>query len=190
LPGVYLTKDFGNAVRYSFMLNADEEVYRKWILEEPNGYVFEFDGNDFKSITPDEDELGGFLIDLIKKSTLPSFLSDIVNKIPNDLKYRLSKENVSFKDNALAGKWLIRNSMLSDSIISYLMKNRKYNNIVHYESLYPNAIWVIPKPNEKFLKDKNNSYNSTNGYKSWCKRYGKRQILVCPKCLFYFPEFE
>ena len=42
LPGVYLTQDFGTAVRYSFMANADD--YAAYIKQEPYGYVFEFQG--------------------------------------------------------------------------------------------------------------------------------------------------
>ena len=86
LPGAYLTKDIGVATRYSFMRPPDPE-------QEPYGYVFEFHGKDLQRVTPDEDELGGYLsylVKLVKQKQLPPKLQNPVN---HQLRKKIAKLN-------------------------------------------------------------------------------------------------
>ena len=173
LPGVYMTKDFGNAVRYSFMSNVSDEQYAEYIKQEPYGYVFEFSGKDLSEVTPDEDELGKFLEKLVKTKNLNPKLSKIVQSVPIELKTSLQRPKVNFETIAMAGKWVVNN--ISDATMQYLMK--RYDNVVNYGSIKPSAVWVIPKPNERFLRDRQGTFNTFNSYINYAKRFGKRQEL-------------
>lgn len=174
LPGgVYLTKDFGNAVRYSFMSNVPDEQYAEYIKQEPIGYVFEFSGQDLTGVTPDEDELGKFLKQLVNTKNLPPNLLKIVQTVPEQLKIKLQQPAVDFETLAVAGKWVVNN--ISDATMQYLIK--RYHNVVNYGGIRPNAVWVIPKPNERFLRDHHGTFDTFNGYANYAKRFGKRQEL-------------
>jgi len=174
LPGVYMTKEFGNAVRYSFMSNVPDEQYANYIKQEPNGYVFEFSGKDLTTVTPDEDELGSLLRQLINTKNLQPNLLKIVQAVPEELRAKLQQPNVDFETIAIAGKWLV--NKISDSTIQYLMK--RYHNVVNYGGIKPSAVWVIPKPNERFLRDRQGTFNTHNGYVNYAKRFGKKYDLT------------
>jgi hypothetical protein len=173
LPGVYMTTEFGNAVRYSFMSEVPDEKYAEYIKQEPYGYVFEFSGNDLSNVTPDEDELGNFLKQLVNSKNLQTNLLKIVQSVPEELRIKLQQPRVDFETIALAGKWVVNN--ISDSTMQYLMK--RYHNVVNYGSIKPTAVWVIPKPNERFLRDRQGTFNTFNGYINYAKRFGKRHDL-------------
>ena len=173
LPGVYMTKEFGNAVRYSFMSNVPDEQYADYIKQEPYGYVFEFSGKDLSGVTPDEDELGNFLKQLVQSKNLTPQLSKIVQPVPQELRIALQQPQVNFETIAMAGKWVVNN--ISDATMQYLMK--KYHNVVNYGGIKPSAVWIIPKPNERFLRDRQGTFNTFNGYINYAKRFGKRQEL-------------
>jgi hypothetical protein len=151
LDGAYLSKDFGVAVDYS--MNSDIKVNH----QEPFGYVFEFDGKELSKISPDEDELGHFLIKLLTtRKKLPPSLQKIVDKTPQDIKdtflgkTEIETLNIEPSWIAVAGKWLIQNDILTVSVVKYLMTNNL--NLVNYGTLQPRAYWSIPKlPNGKFL---------------------------------------
>lgn len=174
LPGVYLTKEFGNAVRYSFMSNVPDEQYADYNKQEPNGYVFEFSGQELSGVTPDEDELGNFVKKLAITKNLPPKLSRISAAIPAQIKTALQQPNVSFETIAMAGKWVV--NLLNDATIQYLMK--QYGNVVNYGGIKPSAVWIIPKPNERFLRDRQGTFNTHNGYINYAKRFGKRVELT------------
>ena len=174
LPGVYMTKEFGNAVRYSFMSNVPDEQYAEYIKQEPNGYVFEFSGKDLTTVTPDEDELGSLLIQLVNNKNLQPNLLKIVQAVPEELRIKLQQPRVDFETIAIAGKWLV--NRISDSTIQYLMK--RYHNVVNYGGIKPSAVWVIPKPNERFLRDRQGTFNTHNGYVNYAKRFGKKYNLT------------
>ena len=173
LPGVYMTKEFGNAVRYSFMSNVPDEQYAEYIKQEPNGYVFEFLGKDLTTVSPDEDELGNLLKSLVNTKNLQPNLSKIVQAVPEELRVKLQQPNVSFETIAVAGKWLV--DRISDSTIQYLMK--RYHNVVNYSGIKPSAVWVIPKPNERFLRDRQGTNNTHNGYFNYANKFGKKYDL-------------
>jgi len=173
LPGVYMTKEFGNAVRYSFMSEVSDEQYADYIKQEPYGYVFEFSGKNLSTVTPDEDELGSFLEKLVKTKNLPPNLLGIVQSIPQQLRIKLQQSEIDFQTTAVAGKWVVNN--ISDATMQYLLK--KYHNVVNYSSMKPIAVWVIPKPNQRFLRDRQGTFNTHNGYNNYAKRFGKRYIL-------------
>ena len=173
LPGAYLTKDIGVATRYSFMRPPDPE-------QEPYGYVFEFHGKDLQRVTPDEDELGGYLsylVKLVKQKQLPPKLQGIVDAVPADLRAKLlePESDLDFETVAMAGKWLLQSEKLSEPVVQYLMKSR--SNVVNYGDIHPVAVWVIPKPTDQFLKDRQGTYNTHNGYVNYAKRYGRRTTL-------------
>ncbi len=174
LPGVYMTKEFGNAVRYSFMSNVPDEQYAEYIKQEPNGYVFEFLGKDLTTVSPDEDELGDLLKRLVNTKNLQPNLSKIVQAVPEELRVKLQQPNVSFETIAVAGKWLV--DRISDSTIQYLMK--RYHNVVNYSGIKPSAVWVIPKPNERFLRDRQGTNNTHNGYFNYANKFGKKYDLT------------
>ena len=174
LPGVYMTKEFGNAVRYSFMSNVPDEQYAEYIKQEPNGYVFEFLGKDLTTVSPDEDELGNLLKSLVNTKNLQPNLSKIVQAVPEELRVKLQQPNVSFETIAVAGKWLV--DRISDSTIQYLMK--RYHNVVNYSGIKPSAVWVIPKPNERFLRDRQGTNNTHNGYFNYANKFGKKYDLT------------
>jgi len=173
LPGVYMTKEFGNAVRYSFMSNVPNEQYAEYLKQEPYGYVFEFSGKDLTSVTPDEDELGGFLKQLVNSKNLQPNLLRIVQSVPKELRIKLQQPEVDFETVAIAGKWVVNN--IRDATMQYLMK--RYRNVVNYGGIKPSAVWVIPKPNERFLRDRQGTFNTHNGYINYAKRFGNRQPL-------------
>lgn len=173
LPGVYMTKEFGNAVRYSFMSNVPDEQYAEYIKQEPYGYVFEFSGKDLTAVTPDEDELGKFLEQLVKSKNLQPNLLKIVQSVPEELRVKLQQSEVDFETIALAGKWVV--NKISHATMQYLMK--RYHNVVNYGGIKPSAVWIIPKPNERFLRDRQGTFNTFNGYVNYAKRVGKRQEL-------------
>ena len=177
LPGVYMTKEFGNAVRYSFMSNVPDEQYAEYIKQEPNGYVFEFSGKNLATVTPDEDELGGLLRQLVNTKNLQPNLLKIVQAVPEELRVKLQRPNVDFETIAIAGKWLV--NKISDSTIQYLMK--RYHNVVNYGGIKPSAVWVIPKPNERFLRDRQGTFNTHNGYVNYAKKFGKKYNLTNDK---------
>ena len=174
LPGVYMTKEFGNAVRYSFMSNVPDEQYAEYIKQEPNGYVFEFLGKDLTTVSPDEDELGNLLKSLVNTKNLQPNLSKIVQAVPEELRVKLQQPDVSFETIAVAGKWLV--DRISDSTIQYLMK--RYHNVVNYSGIKPSAVWVIPKPNERFLRDRQGTNNTHNGYFNYANKFGKKYDLT------------
>lgn len=173
LPGVYLTKNFGNAVRYSFMSQVPDEQYAAYIKQEPMGYVFEFSGQDLAGVTPDEDELGNFLKQLVTAKTVPPALASIVQSVPEQLKVALQQPQVSFETIAAAGKWAV--NKLSAATIQYLM--RRYENVVNYGAIKPVAVWEIPKPAERFLRDKQGTFNTMGGYIDYAKKHAKRYKL-------------
>lgn len=173
LPGVYMTKEFGNAVRYSFMSEVSDEQYADYIKQEPYGYVFEFSGKNLSTVTPDEDELGSFLEKLVKTKNLPPKLLGIVQSIPQQLRIKLQQSEIDFQTTAVAGKWVVNN--ISDATMQHLLK--KYHNVVNYDSMKPIAVWVIPKPNQRFLRDRQGTFNTYNGYLNYAKRFGKRYDL-------------
>jgi len=173
LPGVYLSKDFGNAVRYSFMSNVPDEQYADYIKQEPYGYVFEFSGKSLSQTSPDEDELGRLLEKFVKTKNLPPKLSLLIQGIPEDLKTKLSQPNVSFETIAMAGKWLV--NKLKPQTLQYLMQ--RYMNVVNYGEMKPIAVWKIPKPEQRFLRDRQGTFDTLNGYINWANRYAKKQPL-------------
>ncbi len=173
LPGVYMTTDFGNAVRYSFMSNVPDEQYQDYNKQEPYGYVFEFSGRDLSMVSPDEDELGNLIKRLVRTKNLPPQLSRISNAVPDKIRRRLLEPSVSFETVALAGKWAV--DKISSSTMTYLMK--RYHNVVNYGDIKPSAVWIIPKPTERFLRDRQGTFNTTNGYINYAKRFAKRQEL-------------
>ncbi len=173
LPGVYLTKDFGNAVRYSFMSQVPDENYAAYIKTEPTGYVFEFSGQGLSSVSPDEDELGRLIEKLVKIKDLPANLSQLIQTIPQNLRNQLQQDQVNFETVAVAGKWAT--SKLSSATIQYLLK--RYANVVSYGAIKPSAVWIIPKPTERFLRDRQGTFDTFNGYTNYAKRFGKRNTV-------------
>ena len=173
LPGVYLSKDFGNAVRYSFMSQVPDDQYTEYIKQEPYGYVFEFSGQSLSQTSPDEDELGKLLEKFVKAKNLPPKLYALIQGIPENLKSQLSHPDVSFETIAVAGKWLV--SKLKPQTLQYLMQ--KYINVVNYGIMKPVAVWKIPKPEQRFLRDRQGTFDTLNGYINWANRYGKKQPL-------------
>lgn len=173
LPGVYLSKDFGNAVRYSFMSEVPDDQYAEYIKQEPYGYVFEFLGQDLSQTSPDEDELGQLLEKFVKAKNLPPKLSALIQSIPENLKSQLSHPDVSFETIAVAGKWFV--SKLKPQTLQYLMQ--RYINVVNYSIMKPVAVWKIPKPEQRFLRDRQGTFDTYNGYINWANRYGKKQPL-------------
>jgi hypothetical protein len=173
LPGVYMSTDFGNAIRYSFMSNVPDEQYAEYIKQEPYGYVFEFSGQGLSGVTPDEDELGNFIKKLVRTKNLPSQLAKISQSVPDNIRRELLEPSTNFESIAMAGKWAV--NKLSDSTIKYLMS--RYGNVVNYSSIKPIAVWTIPKPTERFLRDRQRTFNTHNGYANYGKRFGKRQAL-------------
>ena len=173
LPGVYLSKDFGNAVRYSFMSEVPDDQYAEHIKQEPYGYVFEFSGQDLSQTSPDEDELGRLLEKFVKAKNPPPKLSALIQSIPENLKSQLSHPDVSFETIAVAGKWLV--SKLAPQTLQYLMQ--RYINVVNYGIMKPVAVWKIPKPEQRFLRDRQGTFDTHNGYINWANRYGKKQSL-------------
>lgn len=171
--GVYLTRNFGNAVRYSFMSNVSDEDYAAYIEQEPYGYVFEFSGQDLSQVSPDEDELGSFLKKIVNAKNLPPNLSRIVQAVPEELRAKLQQPRVDFETIAIAGKWAINN--ITDATMQYLMQ--RYHNVVNYGKIQPRAVWVIPKPQERFLRDRQGTFNTFNGYVNYAKRFGQQQTL-------------
>jgi len=172
-----MTKEFGNAVRYSFMSEVPDEKYSDYIKQEPYGYVFEFSGKNLTSVTPDEDELGSFLQKLVKTKNLPPNLARIVQTIPQQLRVKLQQPEIDFQTTAIAGKWVVNN--ISDATMQHLLK--RYHNVVNYASINPVAVWVIPKPNERFLRDPQGTFNTYKGYVNYAKRFGKRHDLSTEK---------
>lgn len=173
MHGVYLTKEFGNAVRYSFMSEVSDEQYQEYVNKEPLGYVFEFSGEDLSEVSPDEDELGGFLEKLVKTKNLTPNFKKLVDSIPQEIKTKLEQPEPSFESYAIAGKWAV--NKLSDPTMQYLMK--RYSNVVNYGTIKPNAVWIIPKPKERFLRDRQGTFNTFDGYLNHAKKYGKRHTL-------------
>lgn len=176
MPGIYLTKDFGNAVRYSFMHGDDSiEGYRETIKTEPYGYVFEFNSKDFTTVTPDEDEIGSFLEKLVKRAAnelpLPVGLQNIVNAMPIKLRSSLSKEEVDFSTLAQAGKWLLLNGRLSSQQLRSMISSSTRSNIVNYGIMKPIKGWKIPKPQQRFLPDASGTHKTTGGYFEYAKKY-------------------
>lgn len=173
LPGVYMTKEFGNAIRYSFMSNVEDDEWLDYIKQEPNGYIFEFSGKDLTQITPDEDELGSIIVKLINAKKLTPELQKIVNDIPEEFKKRVTgtpESNVNFESIAVLGKWAVKR--LSDATQQYLIK--RYRNVVNYGNVKPIAYWIIPKPKERFLTDRQGTFNTYGGYINYAKKFGKR----------------
>lgn len=173
LEGSYLTKDFGNAVRYSFHSDYDETFHRQYNKKEPTGYVFEFSGNDLSQISPDEDELGYFLVKLLKSKNLSPSLQKIANKAPEHLKRILVGKDIHFSWIAEAGKWLIQSNLLTAAVVKYIMKNNI--NIVNYGTLKPIAYWDIPKPNSRFLGTK--THDSFKYYSNYARSEGVRHTV-------------
>jgi len=172
LGGAYLTKDFANAVRYSFMAPGPDEGFQEYLRKEPYSYVFEFLSDDFTDVSPDEDELGGFIEKLLKKQNLPPKLKSLVDSIPDSIKNALTQQ--SFESLALAGKWAVNN--LSPATLKYLLQN--YSNVVSYnKTLHPDAVWIIPKPKERFLPDRQGKFHSLAAYKLYAERNGTRYEL-------------
>lgn len=169
--GAYLSKEFGNAVRYSFMLAVSDEEYDDFRAREPNGYVFEFSGKDLTSVSPDEDELGNMVYDLVHAKSLPPKLQRIVDMLPNDIKAALNNDSDYMI--STAGRWATNH--FTHDTMRYLM--RRYNNVVNYGNLRPHAVWVIPKPKEQFMKDRQGTFQTYNGYVNYAKRFGKRYEL-------------
>jgi len=172
LKGTYLSKDFGNAVRYAFMpqniVNYSEEI-----KQHPDGYVFEFSTSDLSQTTPDEDELGASLERVYKSSNKPEFIVKIFQELPPDLKSRLDNPSVNFETYALIGKYFLNKNLLNSDIIKYLSRFNK--NLVNYGTIYPKAHWIIPKPlNSPHLKDRQGTNNTFGGYENYAKREGKR----------------
>ena len=168
MKGVYLTKNFGNAVRYSFMHGGDS--HEEHIKNEPYGYVFKFSGEDLTRVTPDEDEVGEIAIKLLKnkKSKLGA---KIYKDMPDNLQRKILANPDNFESMALAGKWLLNHKEISDPIVQYLMKGK--DNIVNYDAIKPTAVIIIKKPSERFLKDRRGTFNSYQGYLAWAKKNSK-----------------
>ena len=170
--GIYLTKDFGNAVRYSFISQTDD--YEKDRKKEPNGYVFEFSNLDKLNMTPDEDELGAWAASVINKK-LPDSLRSAFEDMPDELYQKIKKPDPSFSVMAQVGKWLIKR--FSKRVLNNIRKSKDFFNVVVYEPIKPTAVWVIPKAKEQFLRDNNNSFNTTQGWGDYGKKYGKRKSI-------------
>ena len=170
--GVYLTKDLGNAIRYSFMAHGDG--YEASVKSDPYGYVFEFSGEDLSTVTPDEDELGQFVVKMVNHKNLKPTLSAIVARIPKDLLRKIESSPNSFETVALAGKWLV-NAGMSKRVVQYLMKNK--DNVVNYGIMKPRVVFIIRKPDDQFLRDKHGTFNSFDGYLKWGKEHSKRVEL-------------
>ena len=171
--GVYLTKELGNAIRYSFMAHGANS-YEASIKSEPYGYVFEFSGEDLSTVTPDEDELGHFVVSMVNHKNLKPALSAIVARIPKELRRKIEFSPDSFETVALAGKWLV-NAGMSKRVVQYLMKNK--DNVVNYGTMKPRAVFIIKKPDDQFLRDKHGTFNSFDGYIKWGKEHSKRVEL-------------
>ena len=97
----------------------------------------------------------------------------LIQGIPENLKSQLSHPDVSFETIAVAGKWLV--SKLKPQTLQYLMQ--KYINVVNYGIMKPVAVWKIPKPEQRFLRDRQGTFDTLNGYINWANRYGKKQPL-------------
>jgi len=172
LKGVYLSRDFGNAVRYSFMPQ-NVESYSEEVKQHPNGYVFEFSVSDLSQTTPDEDELGMALEKIYKSSSKPEFFTKAFEKLPMDLKNRLNDSSVNFETYALIGKFFINNNLLSNQVLKYLSRFNK--NLVNYGTIFPKAYWIVPKPlTSPHLKDRQGTFNTFGGYANYAKQKGKR----------------
>jgi len=50
--------------------------------------------------------------------------------------------------------------------------------VVNYGGIKPSAVWVIPKPNERFLRDRQGTFNTHNGYVNYAKKFGKKYDLT------------
>jgi hypothetical protein len=107
---------------------------------------------------------------------IPGFLQIITNDVPPDLQQKINQSPDSFEVFALVGKWLIRNKKLSPAVLQYLAKST--SNVVNYGVIRPTAVWVIPKPSEQFLRDRQGTFNTCNGYTAYAKRFGKKTQLA------------
>lgn len=182
--GIYLTRDFGNAVRYSFMSEVKDEQYLQFVKSEPYGYVFEVDGSQLTGVTPDEDQYGNILHQIVLRNPTTPQLSALLSRIPTHLRSTLQQKSIDYPTVALAGKWFIHNS--SPSLQAYALN--RYSNVVNFGTMMPTAVWTIPKPDRRHLQDRGwrrdgtgkpvpGSYDTMRAYAVYGKRWGSRQTL-------------
>ena len=144
--GNYITKDLGNAVRYSFMSNNDD--WNSVLKNEPYGYVFVFDSKQIKNAVPDEDEIGNIVIRILKNTP------KLKERAPIEILEIIKKPQLDFKDNASLGKWFIENA--KDSLVQYLYKNNPdLKNLVVQNKLIPVGYYKVKKPSTRFLGKQN-----------------------------------
>jgi hypothetical protein len=169
--GVYITKDLGNAYRYSIMgTHPDSYDYSS----DPNGYIFKFAGSDLQSISNDEDEIGKYIVDNLNNyPELQGKITPEIIKGANDK----SKTSNAFKYIAMAGKIALQN--LSKDKIDTLLNTLDSINLVHYGVLNPFAVIVTPRINEEqFKKLVGKKVNSFKTLTDFVIRNGKETKLT------------
>ena len=169
--GVYITKDLGNAYRYSIMgTHPDSYDYSS----DPDGYIFKFAGSDLQSISNDEDEIGKYIVDNL--NNYPELQGKITPEIIKGANDKSENSN-AFKWIAMAGKIALRN--LSKDKIGTLLNTLDTKNLVHYGTLHPVAVITTPKIGEeefdKLLTGKVTTFKPLADYVA---KYGKERKLT------------
>ena len=131
--GVYITKDLGNAYRFTLMpQNVDATVG-----PDPFGYIFKFPGAQLQSISNDEDEIGMHIVKNIEQyPELKTVITPEIVAGANDNEH-------GFKYIAMAGKLALQH--LSKDKVGILLNTLHSRNIVHYGKLDPISVIKVPK---------------------------------------------
>jgi len=169
--GVYITKDLGNAYRYSIMgTHPDSYDYSS----DPDGYIFKFAGSDLQSISNDEDEIGKYIVDNL--NNYPELQGKITPEIIKGANDKSENSN-AFKWIAMAGKIALQN--LSKDKIDTLLNTLDSINLVHYGVLNPFAMIVTPRINEEqFKKLVGKKVNSFKPLRDFVIKNGKETKLT------------
>ena len=164
--GVYITKDLGQAYRYTLMHSNQ--------FPDKTGYIFKFSGSHLQSISNDEDEIGKYIVDNLNNyPELQSKITPEIIKGANDE----SENSEAFKWIAMAGKIALQN--LSKDKIDTLLNTLDSKNLVHYGVLNPFAVIVTPRINEEqFKKLVGKKVNSFKTLTDFVIRNGKETKLT------------
>jgi hypothetical protein len=157
--GVYITKDLGQAYRYTLMGKHPDKT----------GYIFKFPGSHLQSISNDEDEMGNYIVKNLEQ--YPELNGKISNQI---IKGAMEGE---YKECAMAGKIALQ--YLSKDKIDTLLNTLDSINLVHYGKLQPISVIEVPKIGkeefEKLLTDKVTTFKPLADYVT---KYGKERKLT------------
>jgi hypothetical protein len=163
--GVYITKDLGQAYRYTLMHSNQ--------FPDKTGYIFKFSGSHLQSISNDEDEIGKYIVDNLNNyPELQSKITPEIIKGANDE----SENSEAFKWIAMAGKIALQN--LSKDKIDTLLNTLDSKNLVHYGKLQPISITAVPKiGKEEFDKLLTGKVTTFKPLADYVAKYGKETKL-------------